>query len=93
MQLAAGKPETPSATHLGATSIASANVTDVIVVEQRTGIEAAAWGGVLAHAAKQRRIRGVVVDGPVRDIDEIGEVGLAGVFTFDYDENGTQPGL
>jgi regulator of RNase E activity RraA len=62
--------------HLGARSIAAAGETDVIVVEQRTGVDAAAWGGLLSHAARLKRIQGVIVDGPVRDIDECREVGL-----------------
>ena len=49
---------------------------DVIVVEQRTGSPAACWGGVLSEAAHHKHIRGVIVDGPVRDIDEINETGL-----------------
>jgi len=76
MKLAAGKPPRPATSHLGTAAIVAAGDTDVIVVEQRTGIEAAAWGGVLSHAARLSRIRGVIVDGPVRDVDEIAEVGL-----------------
>ena len=76
MKLAAGSPPEGSATHLGTRSIEEATDTDVIVVEQRTGVNAAAWGGVLSHAAMQRRIRGIVVEGPVRDVDEFAEVGL-----------------
>jgi regulator of RNase E activity RraA len=42
----------------------------VIVIEQRTGLDAGSWGGILSLAAKLREVAGVVVDGPVRDIDE-----------------------
>jgi 4-hydroxy-4-methyl-2-oxoglutarate aldolase len=56
--------------HLGTTAIESAGPGDVIVVEQRTGIEAGSWGGILSLAAKVRGVEGVVADGPVRDIDE-----------------------
>ena len=42
----------------------------VIVVEQRTGIEAGSWGGLLTLGAKLRGIAGVIADGPVRDVDE-----------------------
>jgi regulator of RNase E activity RraA len=42
----------------------------VIVVEQRAGIDAAGWGGNLSLGAKLRGIAGVIVDGPVRDVDE-----------------------
>jgi 4-hydroxy-4-methyl-2-oxoglutarate aldolase len=76
MKLAAGKPPGGSTTHLGTNSIEEAGDTDVIVVEQRTGSPAACWGGVLSEAAHHKHIRGVIVDGPVRDIDEINETGL-----------------
>jgi regulator of RNase E activity RraA len=56
--------------HLGTTAIEAAEPGDVIVVEQRTGIEAASWGGNLSLAAKLRQIAGVIIDGPARDIDE-----------------------
>jgi regulator of RNase E activity RraA len=56
--------------HLGTAAIEAAQVGDVIVVEQRTGLDAAAWGGVLSLGASIRRIAGVIIDGPARDIDE-----------------------
>lgn len=56
--------------HLGTTAIELASPGDVIVVEQRTGIEAGCWGGMLSLAAKLKGVAGVVADGPVRDIDE-----------------------
>lgn len=56
--------------HLGTTAIERAAAGDVIVVEQRTGIEAGCWGGILSLAAKVKGLDGVVADGPVRDIDE-----------------------
>jgi regulator of RNase E activity RraA len=42
----------------------------VIVVEQRTGLDAGSWGGILTLGAKVRGVSGVIADGPVRDIDE-----------------------
>jgi regulator of RNase E activity RraA len=63
-----GQP--PASRHLGTTAIESARPGDVIVMEQRTGIDAACWGGNLSLGAKLRQIAGVVVDGPARDIDE-----------------------
>jgi len=76
MKMGAGPAPEKSKTHLGTRSIADANETDVIVVEQKTGINAACWGGVLAHAAKLKKIRGIIVEGSARDIDEFGEVGI-----------------
>ena len=59
-----------AARHLGTTAIESAQAGDVVVIEQRTGIDAASWGGNLSLAAQLRGIAGVIVDGPARDIDE-----------------------
>jgi 4-hydroxy-4-methyl-2-oxoglutarate aldolase len=56
--------------HLGTTAIETATAGDVIVVEQRTGIDAGSWGGILTLGAKVKGVAGVVADGPVRDIDE-----------------------
>jgi 4-hydroxy-4-methyl-2-oxoglutarate aldolase len=76
MQLAAGKQADRAAPHLGTRSIEEADDTDVIVIEQLTGINAACWGGILSEAAHHKHIRGVVVEGPVRDVDEINETGI-----------------
>jgi 4-hydroxy-4-methyl-2-oxoglutarate aldolase len=59
-----------AAKHLGTTAIEMANPGDIIVLEQRTGIEAAAWGGNLSLGAKVRGVAGVICEGPARDIDE-----------------------
>jgi len=56
--------------HLGTTAIEAGGPGEVIVVEQRTGIDAGSWGGILSIAAKLRGIEGIIADGPVRDIDE-----------------------
>lgn len=62
--------------HLCTAAIEAANTGDILVIEQRTGIDAAAWGGVLSNAAQNVGIAGVIVDGPARDIDEAGELGF-----------------
>lgn len=77
VKLSAGKPPGGSRSHLGTRAIQQASDTDVIVVEQLSGIEAAGWGGVLAAAAKARGVRGVIVEGPARDVDECERLGLA----------------
>jgi regulator of RNase E activity RraA len=56
--------------HLGTTAVEMAQPGDIIVVEQRTGIDAGSWGGILSLGAKVRGVAGVIADGPVRDIDE-----------------------
>jgi 4-hydroxy-4-methyl-2-oxoglutarate aldolase len=56
--------------HLCTTAIDAATQGDIIVVEQRTGLDAASWGGNLAIGAKMRQVAGVIVEGPARDIDD-----------------------
>jgi regulator of RNase E activity RraA len=63
-----GRPA--AARHLGTTAIEAARPGDVIVVEQRTGIDAAGWGGNLSLGAKLRGVSGVIVEGPARDVDQ-----------------------
>lgn len=66
--------------HLGTTAIEAGGPDYVIAVEQRTGVEAGSWGGLLTLGAKMKGIAGVLADGPVRDIDEAREYGFP-VFT------------
>jgi 4-hydroxy-4-methyl-2-oxoglutarate aldolase len=70
MKLGIGIAPPGPARHLGTTAIEAANPGDIIVIEQRSGVEAGSWGGILALGAKLRGIAGVIADGPVRDIDE-----------------------
>jgi 4-hydroxy-4-methyl-2-oxoglutarate aldolase len=56
--------------HLGCDAIEAAGAGDVIVVEQRSGIDCGSWGGILSMGARLRGIAGVIADGPVRDVDE-----------------------
>ena len=56
--------------HLGTSAIEASHPGDVIVVEQRTGIDAAGWGGVLSLGASLKGVAGVIIDGPTRDVDE-----------------------
>jgi regulator of RNase E activity RraA len=65
---AQGRPATTR--HLCTAAIEAANPGDVIVVEQRTGLDAACWGGNLALGAQLRGVAGVIVEGPARDIDD-----------------------
>lgn len=59
-----------STRHLSTAAIEAAEPGDVIVIEQRTGVDAAAWGGVLSRGAKLRGVAGVICEGPARDVDE-----------------------
>jgi len=63
-------PASSAPRHLGTTAIQLAQPGEVIVVEQRTGVDAGSWGGILTLGAKVRGVAGVIADGPVRDIDE-----------------------
>jgi 4-hydroxy-4-methyl-2-oxoglutarate aldolase len=67
-----GTGETPrgGARHLGTTAVESAGPADIIVIEQHANAEAGSWGGLLSLGASVRGVAGVIVDGPVRDIDE-----------------------
>jgi regulator of RNase E activity RraA len=70
LKLGTGSAAPGPTRHLGTTAIEAASPGDVIVVEQKSGVEAGSWGGILALGAKLRGVAGVVADGPVRDIDE-----------------------
>lgn len=71
------KDRAPSATgvprHLGTAAIEASQPGEIIVVEQRSGIDAGSWGGILSLGAKVRGIAGVIADGPLRDVDEARE--------------------
>jgi 4-hydroxy-4-methyl-2-oxoglutarate aldolase len=56
--------------HLCTAAIEAASPGDIIVVEQHTGLDAASWGGNLSIGAQVRSVAGVIVDGPVRDVDD-----------------------
>ena len=60
--------------HLCTPAIAAATESDVIVIEHGGRINVAAWGGLLSLAAQVKKIRGVIVDGAARDVDESREL-------------------
>lgn len=77
VKLSAGSPPAgASGRHLCTTAIELSGAGQVIVVEQRTGIDCAGWGGILSNAALMRSIEGVIVEGPARDIDEANDIGF-----------------
>ena len=76
VRLGVGAPPAGPPKHLCTTAIEAGGPDDVIVIEQRSGVEAGSWGGLLSVGAKARGIPGVVVDGPVRDIDQSRELGF-----------------
>jgi regulator of RNase E activity RraA len=70
VKLVADEGRPAASRHLGTAAIEAAKPGDVIVVEQRTGIDAAGWGGTLSLGAALRGVAGVIVEGPARDVDE-----------------------
>lgn len=75
VKLEAAKGRTASR-HLCTAAIEAAEAGDVIVIEQKSGIDAAGWGGILSTGAQTKGVAGVIVDGPARDIDEATELGF-----------------
>ena len=60
--------------HLCTPAIVAANDSNVIVVDHGGRTDVAAWGGLLSLAAQVKKIRGVIVDGASRDVDESREL-------------------
>ena len=60
--------------HLCTPAIAAATASHVIVVDHGGRTDVAAWGGLLSLAAQVKKIRGVIVDGAARDVDESREL-------------------
>lgn len=57
-------------------ALATAPAGSVLVVDAQGGIARAVWGNVLTVAAMERGLVGAVIDGAVRDIDEIAALGF-----------------
>jgi len=74
VKLGIGDPPPGPPRHLGTAAIEAADAQSVIVIEQRTGVEAGCWGGLLTRGALRAKVRAVIADGPVRDIDEAREL-------------------
>jgi len=73
--LGAGE-EAPPGPHLGARAIEASAPGDVVVVAHQGRGDSAGWGGLLSTAAVAAGIRGVLVDGACRDVDEALELRL-----------------
>jgi 4-hydroxy-4-methyl-2-oxoglutarate aldolase len=73
IRLGVGQPPPGVPRHIGTAAIEAAQPGDIIVVEQRSGLNAAAWGGILSRGAKLRGVAGTIAEGPVRDVDEARE--------------------
>lgn len=62
--------------HLGVHAIDSADVGDIIVIDNRGDLNNNCWGEILSMGAKMKGVSGVVVDGAARDIDMCKEFGF-----------------
>lgn len=74
VKLGATRPENAPIVHLGTRAVERSGPGTIIVVEQLSGIDAGAWGGILSNAAKIKGCTGVIVEGACRDIDEAREL-------------------
>ena len=73
-------------------ALASAWPGCVLVVDARGHVDTAVWGGVLTHAAMVKKVGVLVVDGSIRDVDEIRQSGFM-VFTRGVVPNGPHKGF
>ncbi len=64
----------------------------VLVVDARGHADTAVWGGVLTHAALVKGMSALVVDGSIRDVEEVRQSGFA-VFTRGVVPNGPHKGF
>lgn len=73
---AAPKSAAGATTHIATPLVAVAAPSDVIVIDNHGRTDVSCWGGLLAEAATQRGVAGVIVDGACRDVQESAAVGL-----------------
>lgn len=76
VRLVPAGPSVAPGHHLGTAAIEASGADHVIVVDNAGRMDVSGWGGNLCLAASRRGIRGVIVDGACRDIDECREFGL-----------------
>ncbi|MEA2641826.1 MAG: hypothetical protein QOF51_3220 [Chloroflexota bacterium] len=62
--------------HLAAPAVDQSSPGDVIVIDNAGRVDVSSWGGILTHAAQIKGVRGVIVDGAARDVDEMRELGF-----------------
>ena len=56
--------------HLGTAAVEAAGSDSIIVVDHDGRTDVAGWGGILSLAASGKGVRGAIIDGACRDIDE-----------------------
>ena len=57
-------------------ALALAQPDDVIVVDASGETETSVWGGLMGGLCLQRGVKGAIVDGAVRDVDELRDMGF-----------------
>ncbi|GII85527.1 diguanylate cyclase [Sphaerisporangium siamense] len=67
---AAPKSGAGPATHIATPLVAIAEPGDVVVIDNHGRTDVSCWGGLLAEAAGQRGVAGVIVDGACRDVQD-----------------------
>jgi 4-hydroxy-4-methyl-2-oxoglutarate aldolase len=65
-----------SKSHLGVEAIAVAKEGNVIVIDNGGRKDVSCWGELLSYAAQMKGIKGVIIDGAFRDLDDIKDMGF-----------------
>jgi len=66
----------PGGTHASELALEAAEPGQVIVLDGKGYLEAVLWGEIFSHMAMAKGIAGTVIDGAVRDIDGVRELGF-----------------
>ena len=66
----------PTSGHMGADPLDVAQKGDILVFDNGGRLDQNCWGDIVTHAALQKGVEGVVVDGAARDIDAVSELGF-----------------
>lgn len=72
----APKSTTGPTAHVATALVDASDQDDVVVIDNHGRLDVSCWGGLLAEAAIQRGIAGVIVDGACRDVQECEALGL-----------------
>ncbi len=64
-----------SGAHILTDAIAQAGADDIMVVVNGGRIDVSSWGGIVSIGAAMRSIRGAVIDGACRDVDQARDLG------------------
>lgn len=62
--------------HMGADPLDAATDGDVLVFDNGGRLDQNCWGDIVTHAAMQKGVVGVIIDGAARDVDAVSELGF-----------------